>query len=210
MANPKAQSAADAARSNRAQVEQVITDLVAEVSTLKEERTLLVADRDGGSLTVDTDRIADLEETIIPRKEERLEELQTRILPAAKAEVAAQEIAELATSSRTGLAALRSAEREAYTEAVGHVAAGLEKLRAASTAYDAGVAEIQGRALAAGLRAGKADPLARVLIPDTVTVRVDGIEYTRRDVRGTLSQVCTEAIDQGAPSALETEEIEEV
>lgn len=209
MAKPKTLSAADAARSYLAEVESESAKYDAETATLQEELAAINEAQALGSLSVDIERKAELEE-LIPRREVRGAEIRGPILSAARSEVAAQEIADMASAHGSGLADRLAAAREAFDEGVVLVAAGLEKASTAYTEYDDAVSNVYSEALTAGLTAGKADPLARVLIPSAGTIRVDGVEYQQKDVRGVLSLLCTEAIDQGAPSALETEEIEEV
>lgn len=177
------------ARAQEATARSAVEDLTSEVAALEAERDALATEVERGSVTVDTDRLEDLEETLIPRRARRLEDLSERILPSLAQGVVSAELAVEAGDSATGTVARWSDYCEVRRDSEQKVAEAIRDLRAATVEWDRYVGALSRKAARAGLTDRAGDPLARVLAstedsqiygsrhPDVVGALVDGTAY---------------------------------
>lgn len=195
------------ARQHLTDVRASIDSLTDELAQLNTERDALDLERDRGSLTFDVDRLDELEQTLIPRRSDRLDDLRDRIEPAAVQAVTAAELAEMATSEAGGFPSAHAELQASLSVAVAKATEAAQEYRAAVEAWNSRVTETSTRAQEAGLINGKCDPLVRVQTQarsgygaHRPTVYVDGEEYTTLGVGYSIRGVMERAADSAGVS----------
>lgn len=190
-------TAVEAAQKNLAEVRSTISAGTEELTKLEQEHHGIEEQIESGSLVADVDRKAELEE-LIGRRKARLEDLEGRVLAYAEHALAQAELDEFAGEQAGGVVAKHAEYLAATESARAKVAEGIAELKAATSAWEEFSSPIIRRAAAAGLAAGKADPLARVLVAgtgDSAHLIVDGEEFTVPGINGAVSAAVSGADD---------------
>lgn len=193
----KTPTAVEAAQKNLAEVRSTISAKTEEVTKLEQEHHGIEEQIESGSLVADIDRKAELEE-LIGRRKTRLEDLEGRALAHAEHALAQAELDKFAGEQAGGVVAKHAEYLGAADSARAKVTEGIAELKAATSAWEEFSSPIIRRAAAAGLTAGKADPLARVLVAgtgDSAHLIVDGEEFTVPGINGAVSDAVSGADD---------------
>ncbi|MFD4008257.1 hypothetical protein ACFWQK_11080 [Brachybacterium paraconglomeratum] len=131
-------------------LEALVDALTEELAELRSERDALQDKHDHG-YDLDLDRLGDLTETIIPRREARLEVLTTETLPEAKQAAERAVLLELAERDADGIPGKYAAYLQAVADAEEKVAQALADARVAAEEWNGFIEEVSRRAQAAGL-----------------------------------------------------------
>ena len=132
------------------ELETLVAALRAELGKLTEERDVLQEKHDTG-YDLDIDRLAELSENLIPRRQARLEVLTTETLPEAKQAAERAVLLELAERDADGIPGHWSAYLQAVADAEDKVAQALADARAAAEEWNAFIGDVSFRAQDAGL-----------------------------------------------------------
>lgn len=132
------------------ELETLVAALRAELEKLTEERDVLQEKHDTG-YDLDIDRLAELSENLIPRRQARLENLTTETLPEAKRAAERAVLLELAERDADGIPGHWSAYLQAVADAEGKVAQALAEARAAAEEWNTFIGDVSFRAQDAGL-----------------------------------------------------------
>ncbi|APX32010.1 hypothetical protein BH708_03890 [Brachybacterium sp. P6-10-X1] len=177
-------------------VQEAIASTRRDLEKLEQEQTDLQTQIANGSLVVDTDRLADLTERDIPRKANRLEDLEHRILAAAKSALDQAELDALADDQADGLKAHHDTYADATEAARIKIAEGIAELKAATETWESYSLPIVRRADRAGLTEDQGDPLSRVLVAGDSRSRhlvVDGEDYISPGVHLAVAEAVSAA-----------------
>ena len=163
----------------RRRLREAEADLV-QLHQEREEITRAVAD---GSILADTERLDELEESLIPRKTRRRDYLRDVALPITEAQYASLELTALAADLGTGIPVRYTAFEERRAAAEEKVLEAVADLRTVADEWNGALAPLTSKALRAGLDNVTGDPLSRVLAvrdldgKPTGVLEVDGTEY---------------------------------
>ncbi|UQN29579.1 hypothetical protein [Brachybacterium kimchii] len=194
----KTSSAADAAHLSLAEAEDALAAVAAEVAKLEEERDQILADIDAGSVLADVERLAEIDETTIPRKRERLEHLE-RVKSVAEQSVAAIDLAEFGAQGAGALPVAWEKYQEARAKHEAEILRAAEALKAVTEEWNSSVNSLMGKARRVGLVIGECDPLARTQVQvgtdderrrnESVKAVLDGVDYQPVDTSRALGNV---------------------
>lgn len=132
------------------ELETLVAALRAELEKLHEEQAELQHLHDHG-YSLDLDRFGELTDSLIPRREARLEVLTTETLPEAKQAAERAVLLELAERDADGIPGKYAAYLQAVADAEEKVAQALADARVAAEEWTGFIEEVSRRAQAAGL-----------------------------------------------------------
>lgn len=135
------------------ELETLVAALRAELETLVAEQAELQHLHDHG-YDLDLDRFGELTDSLIPRREARLEVLTTETLPEAKQAAERAVLLELAERDADGIPGKHAAYLQTVADAEEKVAAALADARAAAEEWTGFIEGVSRRAQAAGLSDG--------------------------------------------------------
>lgn len=164
-------------------LEATIASLEAELETMRSELATL-RDVYSSGKPMDIDRMMDIEESLIPRREERLEVLARQALPDAEKAVKREELYALAEAGADGIEGRYKAHQEVLESAERRIAKALAEVRASAEEWNAFVVPVGDAAKAAGLSTNAAvDHPVKYISPGLyasrapVVVRFNGEDY---------------------------------
>lgn len=117
-------------------IKSTIASVTADLEQLRLEHAQLLEDYAKGHLGVDVDRLGELTDKLIPRREAYLEQLQKDTLPRAEHAVRQAELDALAVNGRGGIAAHRKAYAEKVQAAEKDLAAAVAAIREAGQEWN--------------------------------------------------------------------------
>jgi len=132
------------------ELETLVDALTTELGELTAERDVLQDKHDHG-YDLDIDRLAELAENLIPRREARLETLETDTLPGAKRDAQRAVLLELASRDADGIPGKHDAYLRAVADAEAKVTEALADARAAAAEWSSFIGDVAQSAKAAGL-----------------------------------------------------------
>ncbi|MFC0674006.1 hypothetical protein [Brachybacterium hainanense] len=163
-----------AARTAVAEGEKALAEADEKLSQLRKEQADLTRKVELGDLSIDPDRIEELDR-LLPAREARRDDIRDRILPARRQALASAELTHLADQTAEGSpAALLSSLEGSKASAVEKLTAAIEELHSAVEGYNQAVRPLVAQVREAGLIEGKTDPLARVLVRSVPVARPNG------------------------------------
>lgn len=116
--------------------------LETELESLRAEQTELQAAIANGSLTVDLDRLGDLTDALIPRRQERLDALVRQTLPEAEKAVHREELYRLAEVGADGITGHWEAHQTVVESAERRIAKALAEVRASTEEWSTFIAGV--------------------------------------------------------------------
>lgn len=146
------------------EVRRSLTEAETALAELTTERDAIADQMARGSLTADSERLAELDDVLIPRKAARVAYLRDDALRVAEADLVAAELHEMAGDLTNGPAARHATYSSKRAEAEAKIAEGIAELHTVTSEWEAYARPVITRAASAGFSEDQADPLSRIVV----------------------------------------------